>query len=290
MTERQQYIAAIGMFDGVHCGHAHLLKQLAQKARELGYKSLALTFSHHPAETICPARAPQLLGDAAQRSRMIKDLGIDRVEVLDFGADDFKLTAAEFIEKIKREYGAQAVLMGFNNHIGSDRKSGDEIKASVPVYVATPYSAFAVSSSLVRSAIADSDFEKARQLLGHEFAVRGTVESGRHLGRTIGFPTANIRPLDRHQLLPPDGVYAVDVVLDNGEEYRAMANIGTRPTVGGHRRTFEVYIIGFDGDLYGRMLEVSFLGRLRNEQKFDSLEALSAQLERDKKAAVAFEK
>ncbi len=284
--KRQEYIAAVGMFDGVHRGHAYLLRTLCEKAKIFNLKPLALTFARHPLSILRPKIAPRLLTGVRQRAELIHATGVENVAIFDFHREDFALTAEEFIEKIKIEYSVVALLMGFNNHIGSDRRSGAELRdAGFPVVVSDALPNMEVSSSQVRAAIYDANFRKAEELLSHAYSVCGSVEEGRHIGRTIGFPTANIHPEEDAQLLPPDGVYAVDVLID-GSQIRGMANIGTRPTVGGHRRTFEVHIIDFGSDLYGKQLCISFLSRLRDEQRFESIEALALQLAADKEAAL----
>lgn len=283
---QQAVMAAVGMFDGVHRGHAFLLRTLACEASRAGMRPLALTFAHHPLSILNPDLAPKLLGGVEQRCSYIKDtFGID-TDVLGLDAVGLKMTAAEFLETISRDYGVKALLMGYDNHIGSDRCTGADLLGSTfPVIIAPPYPDVAVSSSAIRDAVCRGDIEKANALLGHNFTVEGTVVGGRRLGRTLGFPTANIEPAEPDQLLPSDGVYAVDVILD-GSRLRGMANIGKRPTVGGDERTFEVHILDFDGDLYDRVLDVQMISRLRDERRFESIGELAAQLALDRDAAV----
>lgn len=287
--QNRRHIAAVGMFDGVHRGHAYLLDSLRRDADRRDMEPLVLTFARHPMSILRPDTAPALLTSTGLRTQLIHSLGIADVKVMDFGKGDFALTAAQFIEKIKSRYGADALLMGFNNHIGSDRRTyADLIADGYDITAATPCPDIDASSSLIREQIHKADFGKAEAMLGHRFTVRGTVVPGQRLGRTIGFPTANIQPEDASQLLPPDGVYAVDAHID-GDTYRGMANIGTRPTVGGHHRTFEVHIIDFAGDIYGTSLDIDFISRLRPERQFPSLEALTAQLALDRTAALSAE-
>lgn len=284
---KRNHIAAVGMFDGVHRGHAHLLDSLRRHAAVRGMEPLVLTFARHPMSILRPDAAPPLLTSPGLRTQLIHARGIADVGVMDFRKEDFALTAEQFIRKIKDQYGADALLMGFNNHIGSDRRTCADLRADgFDVAAATPYPGMDVSSSLIREQIRRADFATAAEMLGHPFTVRGTVVTGRRLGRTIGFPTANIQPEDASQLLPPDGVYAVDAHI-GGSTLRGMANIGTRPTVGGHHRTFEVHIIGFDGDIYGATIDIDFLARIRPERQFPSLEALTTQLALDRAAALA---
>lgn len=281
-------MAAVGMFDGIHRGHAFLLDELVRKARERGMRPLALTFAVHPKAIVRPGNAPALLGAPEQRCRYITErFGID-ADILDLDADSLKMTASQFINYIREKYGVEALLMGYDNHIGSDRRSGaDLVGGTFPVEIVPPCPDVEVCSSAVREAIRGGDIAHATTLLGHPFTIAGTVVPGQHLGTKLGFPTANIRPDEPQQLLPADGVYAVDIVLD-GHRHRGMANIGKRPTVGGSDRTFEVHIIDFDGDIYGRRVEVEILGRLRDERRFATLSELQTQLASDRLAALSF--
>lgn len=274
------------MFDGVHKGHAHLLRQLKDEAARRDLEPLVLTFARHPLSVLHPESAPAVLTGTGLRADLIRRLGIDNIGILDFASDDFRLGAAEFMDRIRNEYGVEALLMGFNNHIGSDRMTCHELVAEgLPVIGASRYPDLKVSSSAVRAAVVGSDFAKAEELLGHQFVIRGTVVGGHRIGRTIGFPTANVVPEDSAQLMPDDGVYAVTVRTDTGT-YRGMANIGIRPTVGGANRTLEVHLIGFEGDLYGQTVDISFIRRLREERCFPDLQALKEQLAIDCLAAI----
>ena len=276
-------IAAIGMFDGVHQGHRSILDALSREAAASGREAIAFTFAVHPRETLT-GRHTKLITTLDQKLALIEQYA--RPETLDFTKADFALSTVEFLEKLRSEYGVEALVMGYNNHIGSDRRDASWVRDNAGIEVlevprhdhegATP------SSSRIRELIEQGDIGSARMLLGHEFSVRGKVVAGRQIGRTIGFPTANIEPSDSRQLLPADGVYAVDVLVD-GAKWRGMANIGTRPTVSdGRGRTLEVNIFDFDADIYNKAVEVIFLSRLRPEKAFDSLEELREQLERDK--------
>jgi len=282
-------IAAIGMFDGVHLGHRAILNALAEQAAASGREPIAFTFAVHPRETLT-GTCPGLITDIEQKRSLISPVA--RTVVLDFGKDDFAMTAVEFLSRLKTAYGVDAVVMGYNNHIGSDRRDAKWLAANcdTEIFELGKYGegAEAPSSSKIREHILNGNIETARKLLGHAFAVRGAVVHGREIGRTIGFPTANIEPADPRQILPADGVYAVDVHIGD-ELKRGMANIGTRPTLSdGRGKTLEVNIFDFEGELYGKTVSVDFLGRLRPESAFADLDALKAQLQRDKIAALKF--
>lgn len=285
-----RYIATAGMFDGVHRGHQFVLRALADEARARGMEPVVFTFAPHPMAIIAPDKSPALLTSPQRRASLISSLaGIKRVETIDVSPEFLARDAHSFLDDIHRRYGVDEFLMGFNNHIGSDRATAADLADSaVTVRALPPLDAGGnVSSSAVRRAVAECDFAAAEALLGHAWIYDGTVVPGQQLGRTIGFPTANIKPSVPGLLLPPAGVYAVEIVLPDGSVHRGMANIGTRPTVSGRdaRATFEVNIFEFEGDLYGSTVEIRFLKRLRDERPFASLEALKEQLEADRREA-----
>lgn len=283
-------IGAVGMFDGVHLGHRHLLNTLAAEAKVRNLKPIAFTFAHHPAALLHPAAAPAVLSDTSLRADLIRQCGIEDVVVLNYTADNLRASAEQFISNLRKEYGINTLVMGYDNHIGSDRLNGAGVQQLVPatlpaLVVASPYTladGSTPSSSAIRTAVANADMTAARNILGYSFTVRGKVAEGRRIGRTIGFPTANVVPLDAAQLLPPDGAYAVDVLMPDNSLRRAAANIGFRPTLNdGRARTLEVHILGFSGDLYDTQLDVRFLKFLRPERRFDSLATLAEQLNAD---------
>lgn len=285
-----RYIATAGMFDGVHRGHQFVLRSLAEAGRSRGLEPVVFTFAPHPMTVVAPHKAPSLLTSPSRRETLINTLaGISRVETIDSTPEFLAKDARSFLEEIHARFGVDVFLMGFNNHIGRDRASASELAGgAVEVRGLPPFAEDGtISSSAVRNAIAASDFCRAESLMGHHWVYDGVVVHGRQLGRTIGFPTANIEPAVPGLLLPPAGVYAVDVRMPDGRERRGMANIGTRPTVSGHGTTFEVNIFGFEGNLYGSPVEVRFLKRLRAERPFGSLEELKAQLEADRRQAKA---
>lgn len=293
---RSLRIATIGMFDGVHLGHRHLLAELKAKASALRAEPVVLTFAHHPASLLRPGRTTGLLTDTSLRGELIHRLcGIAAYEVMEFSRNDFRATAAEFLAGLRCKHGIGALLMGFNNHIGSDHLTAGALKAVLAgtpgltdfiVSEASPLRAGEYNSTAVRAAVSVADFDCAQRILGHPFTVRGKVVDGKHLGRTIGFPTANVEPLADGQLFPPDGVYAVNAHT-GGLTLPAMANIGTRPTIDdGDRRTFEVHIIGFEHDIYGQTIDVDIIRHLRPERRFPDITSLAAQLAEDRADAL----
>ncbi len=268
--------AVIGVFDGVHCGHQHLINQLIEECRKRNLEPVALTFNRHPLELVNPGAVPPQICSIKERLQRLREAGIEPV-VLDFTPEMRALSAREFCEYLRAE-GFELLLMGFNNRIGSDRRRGSELTdAAVEVLVATELPEEGVCSSAVREAVGRGEMERATELLGRPFAIEGEVVKGRQVGRTIGFPTANIRPDVPGQLLPPVGVYAGRV-----DNRLSVINIGRRPTLdNGDDITIEVHILDFSGDLYGRHLRVELLRRLRPERKFSGLEELKEQINKD---------
>lgn len=304
-TDNGHCVAVVGMFDGVHAGHRHLLGQLGALAAETGLRPLVITFSNHPLEVIAPERAPRLLTSADEKRRLIATaLPGARVEVMPFD-DALRLTsAAGFLDMLRDRYGVRALLLGFNNRFGHDAprdfaayaRLGRE--AGVQIHLATECAG--ASSSAVRALLAEGDAAGAAEMLGRPYTLTGHVEAGRRIGRTIGFPTANVRPDDERRLVPAPGVYACRATVGAadgsrgtaddpaGAVFPAMVNIGRRPTIGeGLDTTVEAHLIGLDADLYGREVTLEFVERLRAERRFDSLAALAAQLDADRAATLA---
>ncbi|MBD5282381.1 MAG: riboflavin biosynthesis protein RibF [Bacteroides sp.] len=268
--------AVIGVFDGVHRGHQFLLEQLKTEAERRDYQPVALTFDRHPLELVNPGAVPARICSLQERLQLLRRAGVEPI-VLEFTPELRAMSAREFCAFI-RTLGVDLLLMGFNNRIGSDRKRGAElIDEPIEIIVARELPEGGVSSSAVRKAVGQGDMELAAKLLGRPFVIEGKVVTGRQIGRTIGFPTANIQPSEANALMPPIGVYAGEV-----EGRPAVINIGRRPTVNnGNDVTIEVHILDFHGDLYGRHLRVEFLRRLRPEMKFSGLDELKAQIQKD---------
>lgn len=287
------YAATVGTFDGVHLGHRFLLAELVALARENGLSAMVVTFDRHPLAGIRPEAVPPLLSSSAVRSSMLASFpGIDRVVELPFDDALRSLTAGEFLRLLHDRYGVRILLMGHDNSFGSDRLRGLDayvhagVGAGVRVVGARqlflPGRDDAVCSSSIRGALSSSDISSANAMLGRPFEISGTVVGGRRIGRTIGFPTANIS-VDSAMLVPSPGVYACVAVTPDGGEYPAMVNIGRNPTVSADGAlSVEANLIGWSGDLYGRTLRLRFIAFLRHERKFPSVSALSAALSADR--------
>ena len=287
-------IATTGFFDGVHLGHRLVIERLVSLARERGDESLVVTFWPHPRAVLQDgARELRLLNSLEEKKELLRSLGVDRVEVLDFTRSFAALTAEQYLREILRDrFGVTTLLMGYDNRLGSDRLTADMLlsKASaldIELIELEPFGQDVhpalthISSTRIRKSLEDGKVEEAAEMLGYGYSLRGVVVAGNRLGRTIGFPTANMKLYEPLKLVPGRGVYAVEAEV-LGKKYRGMTNIGLRPTVGGSFTTIETHILDFDEDIYGLPLRITFLRRLRDEVHFPSLEALKDQLEKDR--------
>ncbi len=283
-------IATVGMFDGVHTGHQLLLKKIVEEGRQRQLSTLVFTFNQHPLSVIAPSRVPKLLISSEEKIKRILNTGIDKVITLDSEYNILKFSARQFMEMLKNSYNTKVLVMGFNNRFGSDRiidfedykKLGDEIGIEVLKGPEHP----GVSSSVIRNLIVSKSITEANKALGYNYFLKGSVVTGKQLGRTIGFPTANILPNSNNILVPPNGVYASIATLPDGSKKGAMVNIGHRPTFEKNNNSpvsIEVNIFDFKGNLYGDELSIDFVYYLRDEKQFDSLEDLTAQINSDKK-------
>ena len=282
-------VLTIGNFDGVHLGHRALLAELTAKARELALPATVLTFEPHPRELFAPEQAPARLASLRDKIELLAEAGVDRVNVCRFDRKLASLTGEQFIEKILLQgLSVRHLIIGDDFRFGKARggdfamlqRAGRERGFAVEAMHTVDFGGIRVSSSAVREALAAGDIERAEQLLGRAFVIAGRVMDGRKLGRTIGFPTANIQV--RRSRLPLSGVFAVTVSGIDRHPLPGAANIGVRPTVdAGLKPVLEVHLLDFDGDIYGRHVDVNFLHKLRDEAKFESLDALKAQIARD---------
>ncbi len=284
-------VVATGFFDGVHTGHRHVIKQLIEAAAARGDESMVVTFWPHPRNVLQKeARSLRLLTTLAEKKQMLLDMGVDRVEVLDFTRDFSRMTTQEYLLMLKERFGAKTVLIGYDNRMGCDATDADQV---VEIAIRTGLEAirtemipsehgYAVSSTKIRQKLEEGDVQAASAMLGYDYSLLGVVVAGNRIGRTIGFPTANMQLYEPLKLVPGNGVYFVRVhTLD--QDWLGMCNVGCRPTVGqGNARTIETHIFGFDEDIYGLDIKVTFLHKIRDEIKFASLADLKAQLEIDR--------
>ncbi len=289
-------VVATGFFDGVHLGHRLVLEKLVSVARARGAGSEVVTFWPHPRNVLQDdARNLRLLTSLSEKKDLISSIGVDKVEVLPFTRSFSRLTTKEYLEDyVKGKFGGKAILLGYDNRIGSDLLSPVEIaevaeRLGLEVIRTESLSSpkgIVVSSTKIREAVASGDVEGAAAMLGYKYSLFGVVVAGNRLGRTIGFPTANMWLYEPLKLLPGNGVYSVEVE-SLGRKFKGMCNIGTRPTVNaGRDRTVETNIFDFDEDIYGLDLKVTFLRKIRDERRFASLDALKAQLIQDRESCL----
>lgn len=285
MGKRTSAVVALGMFDGMHIGHRALIERATRLARSEGALSVVDTFLNHPAEVL--GGSVRMLSTAEERERHMRLSGADEVRMRPFTREYAAWSPERFVEEELSAWDVRAFVVGFNYTFG-ERGSGtpETLRAlgerhGFLVETAPPvlWEGEPVSSTRIRMALERGDVAAATEMLGRPYALEGDVIANRRIGRRIGFPTANIAP-DASRVLPKDGVYAALARTENGV-YPAMTNVGTNPTVGGETLSIESHLLDYDGDLYGKRLTVSFLSRIRDEQKFASVEALKEQLTRD---------
>ncbi|MBJ2184266.1 MAG: riboflavin biosynthesis protein RibF [Muribaculaceae bacterium] len=284
--------AAVGMFDGVHRGHRDIMDTVRTEAEALGGRPIVLTFASHPLSELRPADTPRLLTTAAEKEALIRSYMPEAdVRMLDF-ASMRGVSARDFLKRLRDESGVGTMVMGYDNRFGCDgprdREAydalGRELGMRVVHVAPRRVDATTASSSEVRRLIAAGRMDAAAAMLGRRYSMGGTVVHGRQIGRTIGFPTANLAP-DTGKLLPANGVYAARAVVEGAGEWPAMVNIGRRPTVETSADapvSVEAHLIGADADMYGRRMTLYFAARLRDERAFASVDELRTQLGADR--------
>lgn len=280
-------VLTIGVFDGVHLGHKYLLSKLKEQARQRNLLSGVITFRRHPQEGLSPQTKMPYLTNLDQRISLLKNEGIDEIIVLSFTPKLAQLSARHFVSLLKKYLKMQGLVIGPDFALGKNREGdvntlhalGAELGFTVTVISPVMINSEVVSSTAIRNALAQGDMNRVHNLIGRYFSLSGRVISGTGRGRELGFPTANL-DLDPGQALPADGIYATRAYIDD-RAYQSVTNIGKRPTFDGRERTVEVYILDYQGDLYGRELRIDILRRLRDEKKFSTAEELKKQIMAD---------
>lgn len=283
-------VATVGVFDGVHRGHLHLLQQAAA----CGDRLIVVTFNRHPLQLVRPERAPRWLTPPPVRNTLLASVpDVDEVVQLDFDERLRRLTAADFMAFLRHRYGVETLVMGYDHHLGSDRsddsahyeraarQAGVRLLRARPLLVVYEGARIAASSSKIRQALSEGDMTAAISLLGRYYSVGGEVVHGRGQGHLLGFPTANIH-IAPNRVIPAPGVYAAYATV-GGKNLPAMVNIGVNPTLtDGSHLTVEAHILGHDADMYGAYLPLEFVERIRSERRFSGMEELKKQLDADR--------
>lgn len=291
--ELPESVATIGVFDGVHAGHQLLIGMVKDEAHRTGLSSMVITFDRHPRQLFDPTFRPQVLTTLEEKQAIVESLGIDVFVVLPFTKEFAELTAHVFMQKVlHQQLNVKTLITGYDNRFGRNRSEGFEdyvrYGKEMGMKVLRGKAAMiadrniTISSSVIRQLLSEEGkVEQMPRYLTRNYQLSGEVTPGEHIGRQLGFPTANLEPLCAEKLLPASGAYAVWATLMDGQRRAAMMNIGTRPTFKGKQQTLEVNILDYEANLYGQILTISFVARLREERKFDSPEALVNQLKKD---------
>ncbi len=288
-------VAATGFFDGVHLGHRKVLESLCKIARSEGKRSCVISFWPHPRSVLQQqAYNLRLLNTLEEKEALIKSIGVDDFVAIPFTKEFSKLSTKEFMQQFLIEtHGVSTLVIGYDHRLGNDVsesqqemiRTAESLGLNVVRVSEFLIDGNIISSTKIRKLLQQTDVVEAARFLGYNYFIKGVVVSGNRIGRTIGFPTANMKLYNPLKELPGNGVYGVYVnVL--GKRYIGITNIGTRPTVGsGNERTIETYILDFDEDIYGLDISLEFVLKIRDEKKFSSLEALKAELEENKRFA-----
>jgi riboflavin kinase/FMN adenylyltransferase len=290
-------VVTLGIFDGVHRGHCTLLECLVTKAKEANGESVAVTFSPHPRLVLEGNRENLVfLTTMDEKKRLLEKANVDHLIVIEFNEKFSKIAACDFIKEVLvKKIGTKHLIIGYNHHFGrrgegdfnTIQKCAESLDFKVDQVPGIQTEEGAISSSSIREALLNGRLDEANRRLGYFYSLSGTVVEGRKIGRSIGFPTANIKPDYEHKLIPGDGVYAVEVFHDK-IRFKGMLSIGTNPTVNNNLkiRSIEVHILDFSGDLYGKTITVVFRKRLRDGVKFDNTDQLVRQMELDKQQVI----
>ena len=289
-------VITIGTFDGVHLGHQKIIKRLLNIAEEKGLQSVILTFFPHPRMVLQSAVDIKLLNTIEERQEILSSLGLDHLIIKKFTKDFSKLPADQYVKDILADkLNAKYIIIGYDHRFGKNRRAdindliefGKLYDFKVEEISVKDVEDVAVSSTKIRNALNTGDIKTANSFLGYDYFLTGSVIKGKQIGKQIGFPTANIEIKETYKLIPKNGSYVVKSHIDN-IPFFGMMNIGTNPTVNGTKQSIEVHFFNMNQDLYNKKLKIELLERLRDEQKFDSLEYLQSQLKIDKENAHKF--
>ena len=295
-NQTQNTVLTIGTFDGVHIGHQKIIKRLVEVANNKGLQPSLLTFFPHPRMVLQKDANIKLINTISEKELLLKRFGITNLVVKKFTKDFSRLTAEAFVEDILvDQLKAKHVIIGYDHHFGRNRNAnindlrqfGEQFNFDVEEISMQDINDVAISSTKIRAALNDGDIKTANTYLGYNFMLTGTIVKGKGIGKTINYPTANLKIEETYKLIPKQGVYIVQAIIDNVLEF-GMMNIGINPTVSGTDQSIEIHFFNLNKSLYDKKLSVQLLHRLRDEQKFDSLDLLKKQLEIDNYNASEF--
>ncbi|MGM8361046.1 bifunctional riboflavin kinase/FAD synthetase [Flavobacterium sp. ARAG 55.4] len=289
-------ILTLGTFDGVHIGHKKILEKVIQNTRDDKYESLVLTFFPHPRMILQERSEIKLLNTMSEKIVLLEQLGIQNLVIHPFDEIFSRLTAEDFVRTVLVEqFKIHKIIIGYDHRFGRNRTAdinnliefGEKYNFEVEQISAQEINAISVSSTKIRNAIQQGEMVLANKYLGYQYFLTGTVCKGKQLGRTIGFPTANLEIEEDYKLIPSRGVYIISSEINNQTVY-GMMNIGVNPTVGEEQLSVEIHYLNFEGNLYDQKITVAIHQRIRNEEKFDSLTLLKEQIEKDKTQTLSY--
>lgn len=295
-TSKEPTVVTIGTFDGVHIGHQKIIKHLINTGKKEGLKSVILTFFPHPRMVLQKDSNIKLINTIDERSQILKDLGLDYLLIKKFTKDFSRLSAEDFVKDLLVDkLHARKVIIGYDHRFGRNRNADiNDLKTFGNLYgfdveeiSVQDIDDVAVSSTKIRNALSEGNIVKANSFLGYHFMLTGIVVKGKALGRQIDYPTANILIEENYKLIPKQGAYIVSSVIDDVLIY-GMMNIGVNPTVNGEKETVEVHFLNYNSDIYGKKIQIDLLDRIRDEVKFESVEALKNQLTKDKETTLHY--
>lgn len=297
-NSQNKTIVTIGTFDGVHVGHQKILQKITQLAKEENCESVVLTFFPHPRMVLQQDNSIKLLNTLSEKEELFQNIGIDHLIIHPFNEEFAQLSAEDFVKTILvDQLNIKKIVIGYDHRFGKNRSAdlndlitfGAKYNFEVEQISAEEINKNAVSSTKIRNSLLDGNIEMANSYLGYHYNFTGIIVKGKQLGRTIGFPTANISIKENYKLLPKNGVYIVRTKIED-KSYFGMMNIGTRPTVDGTTQSVEAHILDFNKEIYNSFITVEVLKFIRDEQKFESLDHLKAQIEKDKVFTIFFTK
>lgn len=294
--KEKQTILTLGTFDGVHIGHQKLLKKLVHEALNNNYESVLLTFFPHPRMVLKQDSQIKLLNTIEEKTHLIEKTGINTLIIHPFDAIFSELSAEDFVKKILvNQLNISKIIIGYDHKFGKNRSAdihdlivlGNKYNFEVEQISAKEIDAISVSSTKIRKALAEGNIDLANQYLGYTYTLNGKIVHGQKIGRSIEFPTANLEIDKEYKLIPKNGVYIVSSVIDTKLVF-GMMNIGNKPTLGVNLASIEIHFFNFNQDIYNQVISVNLILKIRDEEKFDSLESLKAQLIKDKSFALTY--